>query len=107
MQSRHCFAAAPPAAARRSARSVLHDFLTQAAHRSPGVQAIRAGEATLTYGQLGHDAAAVAHSLRASGVQAGDRVIVFSPHAHGGGRLLGRDDVRGRGGDDQSANACA
>ncbi len=59
---------------------MLHDFLTQAAHRSPGVQAIRAGEATLTYGQLGHDAAAVAHSLRASGVQAGDRVIVFSPN---------------------------
>ena len=59
---------------------MLHDFLTQAALRSPGVQAISAGGATLTYGQLGHDATAVAHSLRASGVQAGDRVIVLSPN---------------------------
>jgi amino acid adenylation domain-containing protein len=59
---------------------VLHDFLNQAALRSPGVQAIRAGGATLTYGQLEHDATAVAHSLRGSGVQAGDRVIVLSPN---------------------------
>ena len=57
---------------------MLHDFLTQAALRSPGVQAISARGATLTYGQLGHDATAVARSLRASGVQAGDRVIVLS-----------------------------
>jgi amino acid adenylation domain-containing protein len=59
---------------------MLHDFLTQAALRSPGVQAIRAGRATLTYGQLRHDATAVSHSLRASCVQAGDRVIVLSPN---------------------------
>jgi amino acid adenylation domain-containing protein len=59
---------------------MLHDFLTQAAHRSPDVEAIRAGTATRTYGQLGHDATAVAHSLRASGVRPGDRVIVFSPN---------------------------
>ena len=59
---------------------MLHDFLTQAALSSPGVQAISAGGATLTYGQLGHDATAVAHSLRAAGVQAGDRVIVLSPN---------------------------
>lgn len=59
---------------------MLHHFLTQAALRSPDVQAISAGEATLTYGQLRHDATAVAHSLRASGVQAGDRVIVLSPN---------------------------
>ena len=59
---------------------MLHDFLNQAAHRSPDVQAMTAGEATLTYGQLGHDATALARSLRASGVQPGDRVIVFSPN---------------------------
>ena len=59
---------------------MLHDFLTQAAHRSPDVQAISAGGATLTYGQLAHDATAVAHSLRACGVKAGDRVIVLSPN---------------------------
>ena len=59
---------------------MLHDFLTQAALRSPGVPALSAGGATLTYGQLGHDATAVAHSLRASGVRAGDRVIVLSPN---------------------------
>jgi len=59
---------------------MLHDLLTQAALRSPGVQAISAGGATLTYGRLGHDATAVAHSLRAAGVQAGDRVIVLSPN---------------------------
>jgi amino acid adenylation domain-containing protein len=59
---------------------VLHDFLTQAARRAPEAQAISAGGATLTYGQLRHDATAVAHSLRASGVQAGDRVVVFSPN---------------------------
>src|SRR5438477_10461645 len=59
---------------------MLHDFLTQSALHSPGLQAISAGSATLTYGQLGHDATAVAHSLRASGVQPGDRVIVFSPN---------------------------
>src|SRR5947209_17542991 len=59
---------------------MLHDFLTQSTLRSPDVQAISAGEATLTYGQLEHDATAVAHSLRASGVRAGDRVIVFSPN---------------------------
>ena len=59
---------------------MLHDFLTQAALRSTGVQALSAGGATLTYGQLEHDATAIAHSLRASGVQAGDRVIVLSPN---------------------------
>jgi amino acid adenylation domain-containing protein len=59
---------------------MLQDFLTQSVLRSPGVQAISAGRATLTYGQLGHDAIAVAHSLRASGVQPGDRVVVFSPN---------------------------
>ena len=59
---------------------MLHDFLTQAALRLPDVQAISTGRATLTYGQLGHDATAVAHSLRASGVQSGDRVIVLSPN---------------------------
>jgi amino acid adenylation domain-containing protein len=59
---------------------MLHDFLTQAALQSPDVQAIGAGGATLTYGQLERDATAVAHSLRASGVHAGDRVIVFSPN---------------------------
>jgi len=59
---------------------MLHDFLTQSALRSPGVRAISAGETTLTYDQLLHDATAVAHSLRASGVQAGDRVIVFGPN---------------------------
>ncbi|MFL5829636.1 MAG: class I adenylate-forming enzyme family protein [Solirubrobacteraceae bacterium] len=59
---------------------MLHDFLTEAARRAPDVQAISAGGATLTYGQLGHDATALAHSLRASGVRAGDRVIVFSPN---------------------------
>src|SRR5581483_10566790 len=56
------------------------DFLTESASRSPGVQAVSAGGATLTYAQLAHDATAVAHSLRAAGVQAGDRVIVFSPN---------------------------
>src|SRR5262249_32916922 len=55
-------------------------FLTQSALRSPSVLAITAGNATLTYGQLGHDATAVAHSLRASGVKAGDRVIVLTPN---------------------------
>ena len=59
---------------------MLHDVLTQSALRSAGVQAISAGGATLTYGQLAHDATGVAHSLRASGVQAGDRVIVLSPN---------------------------
>lgn len=59
---------------------MLHDFLTQAARDSPGAHAISAGGANLTYGQLGHHATAVAHSLRASGVQAGDRVIVLSPN---------------------------
>jgi amino acid adenylation domain-containing protein len=59
---------------------MLHDFLTQSALRSPGVQAISAGRATLTYGQLGRDATALAHSLRAYGVQSGDRVIVLSPN---------------------------
>ena len=59
---------------------MLRDFLTQSALRSPGVQAISAGGATLTYGHLAHDATAVAHSLSASGVQAGDRVVVFSPN---------------------------
>ena len=59
---------------------MLHDFLTQAAHRSPDVPAISAGGATRTYGQLGHDATAVARSLRASGVRAGDRVVVLSPN---------------------------
>jgi amino acid adenylation domain-containing protein len=59
---------------------MLHDFLTQSALRAPGVEAISAGGATLTYGQLKHDATAVAHSLRAAGVQAGDRVIVLSPN---------------------------
>src|SRR6478735_4832580 len=59
---------------------MLHDFLTQAALTSPRVQAISAGRASLTYGPLGHDATAVAYSLRASGVRAGDRVIVLSPN---------------------------
>jgi amino acid adenylation domain-containing protein len=59
---------------------MLHDFLTQSALASPSVRAISAGNATLTYGQLAHDGTAVAHSLRASGVQAGDRVIVLSPN---------------------------
>jgi amino acid adenylation domain-containing protein len=76
----HCSSLGPRGAARRSARGMLHDFLTQSALRSPGVQAISAGRATLTYGRLEHDATAVAHSLRASGVQAGDRVIVLSPN---------------------------
>src|SRR5689334_7752847 len=59
---------------------MLHDYLIESALRSPGVRAISAGSATLSYGQLGHDATAVAHSLRASGVRAGDRVVVFSPN---------------------------
>ena len=59
---------------------MLHDFLTQAVHRSPDVPAISSGGATRTYGQLRHDATALAHSLRASGVRAGDRVIVLSPN---------------------------
>ena len=59
---------------------MLHDFLTQSALRSPDVQAISAGQATLTYRELAHDATAVAAFLRASGVQAGDRVVVLSPN---------------------------
>ena len=59
---------------------MLHDFLAQSALRAPDVQAISAGGVTLTYGKLAHDATAVAHSLRASGVEAGDRVIVLSPN---------------------------
>ena len=59
---------------------MLEDFLTQAVRRWPDVEAISTGSATRTYGQLGRDAAAVAHWLRASGVKAGDRVIVFSPN---------------------------
>jgi amino acid adenylation domain-containing protein len=59
---------------------MLHDFLTQSALRSPAVQAISAGGASLTYGQLEHDATAVARALRSAGVRAGDRVVVLSPN---------------------------
>ncbi len=59
---------------------MLNDFLTQAALRSPEAEAIRAGGATLTYGQLAHDATAVARSLHASRVRAADRVVVLSPN---------------------------
>jgi amino acid adenylation domain-containing protein len=59
---------------------MLQDFLTQSALGSPDAQAISAGGVALSYSRLEHDASALARSLRAAGVQAGDRVIVFSPN---------------------------
>jgi amino acid adenylation domain-containing protein len=59
---------------------MLHDFLRDAARRSPGAPALIAGGSRLTYRELHDDATALARWLRAAGVERGERVLVLSPN---------------------------
>ncbi|AOR34667.1 hypothetical protein BFF78_29670 [Streptomyces fodineus] len=57
---------------------LLHDLVTRAARRTPGATAVTDPTTSLTYGQLDALADALAYDLRALGVSAGDRVVIWT-----------------------------
>ncbi|MBE2248985.1 MAG: AMP-binding protein [Myxococcus sp.] len=62
----------------RSATPLLHDFFEATAARLPEKVALVCKGARLTYGELDRQANALAHALVASGVERGDRVVIFA-----------------------------
>ncbi len=56
---------------------LLHDYLLQAAERSPDKVALVADDRRLTFRDLDGVSNALAHALTASGVGRGDRVVIF------------------------------
>jgi amino acid adenylation domain-containing protein len=57
---------------------LLHDYLHQAARELPDKIALVCMKQRLTYGELDVRSNALAHSLAASGVERGDRVVIFA-----------------------------
>ena len=58
----------------------LGTILRASAQRSPEAVAIRAGDASITYGDLDRAAAGVAGALRERGIQPGDKVALLVPN---------------------------
>jgi amino acid adenylation domain-containing protein len=64
-----------------SAIPQLHDYLHEAARRTPGKVALVTQGARVTYGELETRSNALAHTLVARGVHRGDRVVVFAENS--------------------------
>ncbi len=71
-------ASAAPPGLHHSATPLLHDFLEASAARLPDKVALVVKGVRVTYGELDRQANALAHSLVESGVERGDRVVVFA-----------------------------
>jgi amino acid adenylation domain-containing protein len=69
---------APPPALHRLATPLLHDFLENTAAQLPEKVALVCKGARVTYAEINRQANALAHTLIASGVERGDRVIIFA-----------------------------
>src|SRR5580704_15362971 len=59
----------------------VEQFLEHSAKRFPEKVALIAGEGRYTYRQIDEEANRLAHALIASGVQRGDRVVIFLPNS--------------------------
>lgn len=59
----------------------LHDYLENSARRLPNKVALVCREERYTYAQLDQRANALAHTLQASGVARGDRVLIFADNS--------------------------
>jgi amino acid adenylation domain-containing protein len=70
--------AAPPPPLHRSATPLLHDLLEATAARLPAKVALVCKGQRLTYADIDRRANALAHALVASGVERGDRVLIFA-----------------------------
>ena len=69
---------APPPALHRLATPLLHDFLENTAARLPDKVALVCKGVRVTYAEIDRQANALAHTLIASGVERGDRVVIFA-----------------------------
>jgi amino acid adenylation domain-containing protein len=67
----------PPPALHVSATPLLHDFLEASARRLPDKVALVVKGVRATYSEIDRRATALAHALMDSGVERGDRVIIF------------------------------
>jgi acyl-CoA ligase (AMP-forming) (exosortase A-associated) len=57
--------------------TLLHDFLLDAAARTPGAEALVHGAQRLDYAALAHEVTQAAHRILAQGVRRGERVAVY------------------------------
>jgi amino acid adenylation domain-containing protein len=60
---------------------LVEQFLEFSAERSPDKVALISGDGRYTYRQIDEEANRLAHALIASGVQRGDRVVIFLPNS--------------------------
>lgn len=59
--------------------TLLHEFITDSARKTPAAEAIRYRGQSLTYAELYHDVAQVARSLAGHGLEQGERVAIYLP----------------------------